>query len=365
MTMGRSSAETRNSTRITTERKKTGCARTHLSSFALALAWSVSGTALGAAVPWQTTNAGAAGSEQIEATHLHLEWLHQEQRNNVSVAQATAPAYAKPGALLRSRPPSSFDALSFSALESTVTLDIPLSHRLSAGALFRGALSPENRVRLDAAQIDPSLTLFGSFATSNRSYVDLFTGYSSAHFEPTATQGGTDPLTPREWQEPPSYGQWIAGVGTGYRYQRGLFRVSPHLQMDVLRADAGNRAGADSTSPGGIDDGSFSSLTSTLGLVSSVAIRQAWGTLIPRAELSLVHEFDRDSRVLDDLFGTGYYRSTLGGQGYGGNDSYVVGGLSFITKHPSGVQTFIDYRSLFRHEDLSDYALRAGVRVEF
>jgi hypothetical protein len=59
------------------------------------------------------------------------------------------------------------------------------------------------------------------------------------------------------------------------------------------------------------------------------------------------------------------HRANNRGQGYGGDDSYVVGGLSFITKHPSGVQTFIDYRSLFRHEDLSDYALRAGVRVEF
>jgi outer membrane autotransporter protein len=205
-------------------------------------------------------------------------------------------------------------------------------------------------------------------------YLDGMLGYNSIDYDLDRrlvySTGGT--TVNQTASSSPDGDMFSASLGAGYTIAQGATSYIPSLRLDYVSSDVDgdNETMSSPGSPGGgmavaIDDATYESFTSRLGLQVSQAISYAGGVVLPSIKLDWVHEFSNDQkkvdgRFLNDVNNTPFFIFTNNP-----DRNYFDLQIAVSGQFAGGVSGFLSYNTLLGFDDLRYNAVNAGVRMEF
>lgn len=159
--------------------------------------------------------------------------------------------------------------------------------------------------------------------------------------------------------------QTMAGLSASYQADYGRASLAPFINLDYVetRIKGYNEGGATLLELR-YGDRSTTSFTGSLGGRASTSHGFEWGTLVPSARLTAVHEFQNHAQQISNELvstpGTGFLVSTDSP-----DRDYLNLGLGVAAALNDGAQLFIDYEKRMQDRLLSSWAVSLGVLVEF
>ncbi|WPL16645.1 Esterase EstP precursor [Thiorhodovibrio winogradskyi] len=165
---------------------------------------------------------------------------------------------------------------------------------------------------------------------------------------------------------------FYATLGTGYTINRQSFTFTPQFSLDYshnrigsYREQMSNPNAAGGSWALAYDSQSFTSLTSRLGLMAAKAISTGSGVFVPQLSIHWVHEFENNqegigARFINDLSATPVTIWTTKP-----DHNYFDLGVGISGQFANGRSAFISYNTILGYDDVSQYAISAGVRMEF
>lgn len=160
--------------------------------------------------------------------------------------------------------------------------------------------------------------------------------------------------------------QFLAGVAAGYAGNRGAVGYGIGLSADLLDTDIDGyveRGGGGLALAVPAQD--IRSFTAALNADISYTNSRSWGILRPYARLRLEHEFDDDSRTQAPSFAgdPGGFRIVYTTDEPDRNYVIAAAGVSGVML--SGNAWYVEAQRLFQHDFFSEWAVNAGMRIEF
>ena len=265
----------------------------------------------------------------------------------------------------------------FKTREVTVGADYRFSDQFVLGAAL-SYTAVDTDIDGDGGHLDTrgyGLTLYGTYYPSDRFYVDGMVNYGWNDYDQQRNVSYQVQDTDVNQRFDSDYGgrQLFAEVGTGYEFTRGPLSFGPEARLSYLdvQVDEFRERAADSN-PGSawavaIDEQELQSLTLSLGGRARYLIDQPWGVLQPQLELSWLHEFNDDSRVVRGRFVEGaVVPDNLFQLAADPVDKdYFRLGLGLLARFNRGPSALIQYRTLFDYANLEEHSISAELRWEF
>lgn len=239
-------------------------------------------------------------------------------------------------------------------------------HRLVVGGAFTYANINGNfdsGGRLQTGSYSP--VLYATFLPLPKFFIDTTAGYARKNYFLSrmiqSTLGGNGTAAGDT-----DGNVFNLGVNSGYDFNFQNITVGPRFGLDYKHtAIAGYRERGDTGLELIYKNQTENSLTSVLGLYSSVAISTSFGVLIPQSTVKYIHEFEDPQRRINFKF--------VGNPGAGPftfqNDppdrNYFDLGVGIVAVLPHELQPFINYRALLGYNNQSSHIVTAGLRVAF
>ena len=165
-----------------------------------------------------------------------------------------------------------------------------------------------------------------------------------------------------------------ASIGGGYNIVRGSTTFTPVARLDYARneVDGFTESMSNPTAAGGtmvvrMEDATYKSLTSRLGIQVGHSISHAGGVVLPSIQLDWVHEFENDQEKV-----RGQYIADVlpGGTPFlvftdKPDRDYFDLQVAVSGQFADGMSGFVSYNTLLGFDDLTYHAVNAGVRMEF
>ena len=265
----------------------------------------------------------------------------------------------------------------FKAFALAVGIDYRFTDQLVLGTAF-SYVANDNQIDGNGGSLDTqgySLTLYGTYYRSDNFYLDGIIDYGWNDYDQQRNVNYSLPDTKVRQRFNSQYGgqQLFVDVGAGYNFTRGDWTFGPEVRLNYLdvRVDPfqerANDSGPGSAWAVAIDEQNLQSLVSRLGGRVNYLIEQPWGVLQPQAELSWLHEFKSNNRVVKGQFVEG---------GIGSDNlfylltdpvdpNYFELSLGAVARFNKGPSALLQYRTLFGYDHLNQNAITAQLRWEF
>lgn len=270
-------------------------------------------------------------------------------------------------------------------------LDYKLLEQLTVGGVLSYA---RTKPKFDGGQGDLdadsfSILAYGNYFFNDALYMDGVVGYGWNSYDqdrrirytapPTEiTEGANVDQTARSSFDG---GQALAAIGLGMELHSGGLTYGPiaRLQYVDLDVDGYSESMSNPDQDGSgwavrINDQTYRSTTFSLGGNLSFSSSQSWGVLVPQANLTWIHEFENDTKVVPGFFIGECAGSTgCGAEGSGAffittaepDRDYFSLGLGTSAIFSGGSSAFIALDALLGYKDLSSYRVTLGYRAEF
>jgi outer membrane autotransporter protein len=216
-------------------------------------------------------------------------------------------------------------------------------------------------------------TLYGSVLPVKNLFVDGYVGYNRKDYDSdrrvniNIPHGGSSSIGVAGAALGSTDGdEFKAGINAGYDFIIRNLTIGPRVGVNFR----------DTSIAGFTEHGSTgtelvfarqnqTSLTSVLGVYSSLAISTGVGVVIPQVTAEYVHEFENDQkayrfRFAQDAGGT-TFRYVLDGP----DRDYFNVGAGVVVVLPSGFAPFLNYRELLGYRHQTNHTVTAGVRFAF
>ncbi len=265
----------------------------------------------------------------------------------------------------------------FKAFALAVGIDYRFTDQLVLGTAF-SYVANDNQIDGNGGSLDTqgySLTLYGTYYRSDNFYLDGIIDYGWNDYDQQRNVNYSLPDTKVRQRFNSQYGgqQLFVDVGAGYNFTRGDWTFGPEVRLNYLdvRVDPfqerANDSGPGSAWAVAIDEQNLQSLVSRVGGRVNYLIEQPWGVLQPQAELSWLHEFKSNNRVVKGQFVEG---------GIGSDNlfylltdpvdpNYFELSLGAVARFNKGPSALLQYRTLFGYDHLNQNAITAQLRWEF
>ncbi len=256
-------------------------------------------------------------------------------------------------------------------------IDYRFTDQLVLGTAFSYTAN-DNQIDGNGGSLDAqgySLTLYGTYYRSDNFYLDGIIDYGWDNYDQQRNVNYSLPDTSVRQRFNSDYGgqQFFVDVGAGYNFTRGDWTFGPEVRLSYLdvrvdpfqeRANNGDSGSAWTVA---IDEQNLQSLVSRVGGRVNYLIEQPWGVLQPQAELSWLHEFKSNNRVVRGQFVEGgigpdnlFYLLTDPV-----DPDYFELSLGVVARFNKGPAALLQYRTLFGYDYLNQNAITAQIRWEF
>jgi uncharacterized protein YhjY with autotransporter beta-barrel domain len=216
-------------------------------------------------------------------------------------------------------------------------------------------------------------TAYGTWY-SERSYFDWIATYGTVGYDSVRNINITSMgITDRAFGDTDA-GQWALGLGTGYDFGKGAFRIGPTLAVNYVHIDVdGFTETAEGTSGLAMrfDDQSAESLTAKIGGQLSYSLSRKWGILTPQARFELVREFKNESQKLTVHYSNDPFVDTPDQPSSGfviftdePDENYFNWAVGLSATFANGLSGFIDYESVESLDTITMQELSIGLRYE-
>jgi len=114
----------------------------------------------------------------------------------------------------------------------------------------------------------------------------------------------------------------------------------------------------------------LSALTLSLGGQVSYGLKNDWGLLMPFASFQWTHEIDAEqspsgNRLISDIAGQPLQLQSVSSLDTTADRDYFNLGVGFSAEFNNGAAAFMNYQQLLGHDDVDDYRVNAGFRLDF
>jgi len=259
----------------------------------------------------------------------------------------------------------------------TLGADYRFSNQLVLGSAFSYSATDtdidSNGGYLDARAY--SLTLYGTYYRADRFYIDGMINYGWYDYDQrrNVRYQLEDVAVNQRFNSDYDGQQFFVDLGTGYEFAHGNVFFGPEIRLSYLDVQVDDfKERVNNNNPGSgwavaVDEQDLQSLVFSLGGQVGYTIDQSWGIMQPQLELTWLHEFEDDRRVVRGRF--------LDGAAVPDNffelstdpvdKNYFRLGLGLSARFNNGASALIQYRTLFDYDNLSDHAITTEFRWEF
>ena len=155
-------------------------------------------------------------------------------------------------------------------------------------------------------------------------------------------------------------------AGGGYEFIDGDWSYGPVVRVYYLNTDIDSftetgAAGLNLTYQGQ----DIRSLTGVVGAQASYAMSMDFGILSPQVRAEYEHEFDDDSRLINVQYAADPAANTFAVTTDDPDRNYFRLGAGVSAIFPQGASAFADFETVLGRDDIDDYLITAGVRLEF
>ncbi len=265
----------------------------------------------------------------------------------------------------------------FKTIELTLGADYRFSDKLVLGTAF-SYTAVDTDVDSNGGFLDTrgyGLTLYGTYYPFDRFYLDGMVNYGWNRYDQrrnVAYQLENINVNQR-FDSDYNGQQFFADVGAGYEFTHGNLTFGPEIRLSYLDLKVDPFQERTSNNDSGsawavaINQQDRKSLVSSVGGRANYLIEQPWGILQPQVELSWLHEFDDDSRMVSGHFLEGAVVPDNGFQLATDpvDKDYFRLGLGLSARFNRGPSILFQYRTLFDYANLNEHSISAQVRWEF
>lgn len=219
-------------------------------------------------------------------------------------------------------------------------------------------------------------TLYGSVFPVKNLFVDGYVGYNRKEYDSdrrinleVAHPGGVPVVATGAARGSTDGDEFKAGANAGYDFVIRNFTIGPRVGVNYRENTISGFTERGANGPTGLELAFLrqnqTSLTSVVGLYSSLAISTGLGVVIPQVTAEYLHEFENDQksngfRFAQDANGI-IFRYQLDPPD---RDYFNVGaGVALVL--PNGLAPFVNYRELLGYQHQHNHTVTAGVRFSF
>lgn len=220
------------------------------------------------------------------------------------------------------------------------------------------------------------ITVYGTWYQGEALFIDGMLGYGSTDYDlKRRLSYVAGAQTVNQVASSDADGSLLTmSIGGGYNIANGSTTYTPLVRLDYARnkVDGFTESMSNPAAAGGsmavqVDDATYTSLTSRLGLQVAHAFSHSGGVVQPSIQVDWVHEFQNDQekvsgRYISDILnnGTPFFVFTDNP-----DRNYFDVQVAVSGQFADGVSGFLSYNTLLGFDDLTYHAVNAGVRLEF
>lgn len=160
----------------------------------------------------------------------------------------------------------------------------------------------------------------------------------------------------------------LSGGQLSYAYSINNITIAPKLALDLQRTRTDTYSESETVESGlalRFHDQVRSSLVSTLGVDTSIAVSTKFGVVLVGEYAYWKHEFDDRQRELDVSFVDDTRNQRFSYQTAEPDTDYYVFGINITLLFHGGLQSFIGYEKMASHRHIDTRLFSAGIRKEF
>ncbi len=260
----------------------------------------------------------------------------------------------------------------FRARGVTAGADYRLSDKLVVGGAL-GYASNNSDFKGDAGNLEIdnwNLTAYGSYYRSEAFYLDgLFKVGRNAIDTRRRINLPGDPL--QEGVGDTTSWEYAASLSAGYEYNRNALTVGPYGRLGYIQTTI-NGYNESASNPGGIGAGSIltidnqtvDSITAVLGGQATYAISARNSVYLLQLNGEWEHEFRDNSRAIAAQFTYDPTRTSFNIDSDSPDRNYFNLGLGVTAVFANGRSGFIHYESRLGQDDVRQYWINGGIRIE-
>ncbi|MCP5195658.1 MAG: tandem-95 repeat protein [Gammaproteobacteria bacterium] len=265
----------------------------------------------------------------------------------------------------------------FKTLEVTLGADYRFSDQSILGAAI-SYTATDTDIDGNGGYLDShgyGLTLYGVYYPSERLYVEGMVNYGHNDYDQRRNVAYKLQNVDVKQGFDSSYSgrQFFADVGAGYQFRRGNLTFGPEarlsyfdLKVDPFEERASNRDPGSAWAVA-MSGQNLQSLVFSLGGKASYLLDRSWGTLEPQVEISWLHEFKDNNRLVNGRFVEGAAVPDNIFQIFTDpvDKNYFRFGLGLQARLNQGPSVLIQYRTLFDYEQLETHTISTQLRWDF
>ncbi|UEX76676.1 autotransporter outer membrane beta-barrel domain-containing protein [Spiribacter halobius] len=249
-------------------------------------------------------------------------------------------------------------------------------YRLTDQVVLGGSLGysrTDTSLSSDSGGIDTegyTASLYGTWYQAQGLYFDAIVSYGVNEYDTKRrvdTSGG-----PISAEGEPDGDQVAVSLDGGYDLARGPWTFGFQARAVYLEADVDGYRETPSA-PGAtgsgslleIDDQRIESFITELAVQATYAISTRVGVILPTARLGWEHQFADDERDLAARFVNDPTSTTFRIRSDSPDRDYINAGAGLSAQFAQGRSAFIFAESVLGREDVTEYSVSAGVRLEF
>jgi outer membrane autotransporter protein len=216
-------------------------------------------------------------------------------------------------------------------------------------------------------------TLYGSVFPIKNLFIDGYVGYNRKEYDSdrriniNIAHGGTSSIGVAGAALGTTDGdEFKAGVNAGYDFLFRNLTVGPRVGVNYRENTISGftERGATGTELTFLHQNQ-TSLTTVLGVYSSLAFSTAIGVVIPQVTAEYLHEFENDQKFYKFRFAQDANANTFRYVLDAPDRDYFNVGAGVVLVLPNGLAPFVNYRELLGYQHQTNHTFTAGVRFSF
>jgi outer membrane autotransporter protein len=215
-------------------------------------------------------------------------------------------------------------------------------------------------------------TLYGSVFPVKNLFIDGYLGYNRKEYDSdrrvnlNIEHAGTPVIANGAALGSTDGDEFKAGVNVGYDFLIRNLTIGPRVGLNYRENTISGftERGATGTELVFLRQNQ-TSLTSVLGVYSSLAISTGIGVVIPQVTAEYLHEFENDQKAYKFRFAQDGNGTTLRYVLDAPDRDYFNVGAGVVVVLPSGFAPFLNYRELLGYRHQTNHTVTAGVRFAF
>ncbi len=258
----------------------------------------------------------------------------------------------------------------------TAGIDHQFSDRLLIGLAF-GLNQTDTEFAKNRGEIDSTnftITYYGTFQFDHNIYFDTTLSYGGSHYDQLRKiiYSGSGIAVNQEATADFNGSQSQISITTGWGWSRKNLAINPYIQWrntdvrvdDYIEAMS-NPTGAGSGWGLSLASQSLDSENIRIGSQFTFAISQDWGVLIPTARIEAIKELEDEPRLITGRFtGDRIDQNNFSLATDALDSSYLHLGLGLSAVHTKGFNSFLFFKTISGHQNLSQQEISFGLRWE-